>query len=96
MIVLIAVLKVLVDKRMIFSTLKKHLEPYVGVCSDYFKIFRYFDESGESECSLFSRLVSYEDEEELCITLGRALRNGEFIVNLYQFFIDSPEVYTEY
>nr|XP_034183817.1 ubiquitin carboxyl-terminal hydrolase 47 [Osmia lignaria]XP_034183826.1 ubiquitin carboxyl-terminal hydrolase 47 [Osmia lignaria]XP_034183833.1 ubiquitin carboxyl-terminal hydrolase 47 [Osmia lignaria]XP_034183840.1 ubiquitin carboxyl-terminal hydrolase 47 [Osmia lignaria]XP_034183850.1 ubiquitin carboxyl-terminal hydrolase 47 [Osmia lignaria]XP_034183856.1 ubiquitin carboxyl-terminal hydrolase 47 [Osmia lignaria]XP_034183865.1 ubiquitin carboxyl-terminal hydrolase 47 [Osmia lignaria] len=86
-------LKVLVDKRMTFSTLKKHLEPYVGVRSDYFKIFRYFNESGESQCSLFNRLVSYEDEEELCIKLGRALRNGEFTVKLYQFFIDSPEPY---
>ncbi|XP_076386185.1 ubiquitin specific protease 47 isoform X2 [Megachile rotundata] len=85
---------VLVDKRMIFSTLKKHLESYVGVPSEYFKIARYFDESSDSECNLFCRLVSfYEDSEELFIRLGRALRNGEFPVTLYQFRINSLEPY---
>ncbi|XP_068965788.1 ubiquitin carboxyl-terminal hydrolase 47-like isoform X1 [Bombus flavifrons] len=85
-------LKVLVDKRMIFNTLKKNLEPYVGVPAEYFKICRYFDECGESECScLLSQLVSYEDGEKLWIEIGRALRNGEFTVKLHQFFLDSAK-----
>ncbi|KAK9300885.1 hypothetical protein QLX08_006588 [Tetragonisca angustula] len=85
-------LKVLVDKRMIFNTLKKNLEPYVGVPAEYFKICRYFDECSESECScLLSQLVSYEDGEKLWIEIGRALRNGEFTVKLHQFSLDSAE-----
>lgn len=87
-------INVLVDKRMIFSTLKKHLELYIGVSSEYFKITRSFVESSDSECNLFSRLVSfYDDGEELYIWLGRALRNGEFPVTLYQFLMKSPEPY---
>lgn len=93
MIILFTVLKVLVDKRMIFNTLKKNLEPYVGVPAEYFKICRYFDDCGESECScLLSQLVSYEDGEKLWIEIGRALRNGEFTVKLHQFFLDSAKV----
>ncbi|XP_076764175.1 ubiquitin specific protease 47 [Xylocopa sonorina] len=80
-------LKVLVDKRMVFNTLKKNLEPYVGVPSEYFKIYRYFDElCGETECDcLLSQLLSPEGGEKLWIKIERALRNGEFTVKLYQF-----------
>lgn len=74
------------------STLKKHLEPFVGVLMEYFKIFR-LSNSGESECScLTEQLSSCEDGERLNVKLGRALRNGEFVVKLYQLLIDSIEV----
>ncbi|XP_070171838.1 ubiquitin carboxyl-terminal hydrolase 47 isoform X1 [Polyergus mexicanus] len=86
-------LKVLVDKRMRFSTLKKDLEPFVNVPMDYFKVFR-LSSSGESECScLTEQLNSYEDRERLNVKLGRALRSGEFKVKLYQLLIDSTEPY---
>ncbi|KAL6422951.1 hypothetical protein ACFW04_010448 [Cataglyphis niger] len=86
-------LKVLVDKRMRLSTLKKDLEPFVSVPVDYFKIFR-LSNSGESECScLTEQLNSYEDGERLNVKLGRALRNGEFKVKLYQLLVDSTEPY---
>jgi len=89
---LLAVLKVLVDKRMKLSTLKKDLEPFVGVPVEYFKVFR-LSSSGESECScLTEQLSSYEDGERLNVKLGRALRNGEFKVKLYHLLIDSIEV----
>lgn len=89
---LFIVLKVLVDKRMRFSTLKKYLEPFVSVPMDYFKVFR-LSSSGESECScLTEQLNSYEDGERLNVKLGRALRSGEFKVKLYQLLIDSTEV----
>ncbi|XP_050452269.1 ubiquitin carboxyl-terminal hydrolase 47 [Cataglyphis hispanica] len=85
--------KVLVDKRMRLSTLKKDLEPFVSVPVDYFKIFR-LSNSGESECScLTEQLNSYEDGERLNVKLGRALRNGEFKVKLYQLLVDSTEPY---
>jgi len=74
------------------STLKKDLEPFVGVPVEYFKVFR-LSNSGESECScLTEQLNSYEDGERLNVKLGRALRNGEFKVKLYQLLIDSTEV----
>ncbi|XP_029160732.1 ubiquitin carboxyl-terminal hydrolase 47 isoform X2 [Nylanderia fulva] len=86
-------LKVLVDKRMRLSTLKKDLEPFVSVPVDYFKIFR-LSNSGESECScLTEQLNSYEDGERLNVKLGRALRSGEFKVKLYQLLVDSTEPY---
>ncbi|XP_071555932.1 ubiquitin carboxyl-terminal hydrolase 47 isoform X1 [Temnothorax nylanderi] len=86
-------LKVLVDKRMRLSTLKKDLEPFVGVPVKYFKVFR-LSNSGESECScLTEQLNSYEDGERLNVKLGRALRNGEFKVKLYQLLINSIEPY---
>jgi len=89
---LLVVLKVLVDKRMKLSTLKKDLEPFVGVPVEYFKVFR-LSSSGESECScLTEQLSSYEDGERLNVKLGRALRNGEFKVKLYHLLIDSIEV----
>ncbi|XP_036142205.1 ubiquitin carboxyl-terminal hydrolase 47 isoform X2 [Monomorium pharaonis] len=86
-------LKVLVDKRMRLSTLKKDLEPFVGVPVEYFKVFRQSN-SGESECScLTEQLNSYDDGERLNVKLGRALRNGEFKVKLYQLLINSIEPY---
>lgn len=89
---LFAVLKVLVDKRMKLSTLKKNLEPFVGVPVEYFKVFR-VSNSGESECvSLIEQLKLYGDGERLNVKLGRALRSGEFKVKLYQLLIDSAEV----
>ncbi|XP_020285406.1 ubiquitin carboxyl-terminal hydrolase 47 isoform X2 [Pseudomyrmex gracilis] len=86
-------LKVLVDKRMKLSTLKKNLEPFVGVPVEYFKVFR-VSNSGESECvSLIEQLKLYGDGERLNVKLGRALRSGEFKVKLYQLLIDSAEPY---
>jgi len=74
------------------STLKKDLESFVGVPVEYFKVFR-LSNSGESECScLTEQLNTYEDGERLNVKLGRALRNGEFKVKLYQLLIDSTEV----
>lgn len=88
----VVVLKVLVDKRMRLSTLKKDLESLVGVPVEYFKVFR-LSNSGEVECScLTEQLNTYEDGERLNVKLGRALRNGEFKVKLYQLLIDSTEV----
>ncbi|XP_011632644.1 ubiquitin carboxyl-terminal hydrolase 47 [Pogonomyrmex barbatus] len=81
------------QKCMFNSVLKKDLEPFVGVPVEYFKVFR-LSNSGETECScLTDQLNSYEDGERLNVKLGRALRNGEFKVKLYQLLIDSTEPY---
>ncbi|XP_046413365.1 ubiquitin carboxyl-terminal hydrolase 47 isoform X1 [Neodiprion fabricii] len=85
-------LKVLVDKRMQLSTLKKDLEPLVGVPVEYFKVFRHSSDSGETECSrLTEQLSCYQDGERLSVKLGRALRSGEFKVKLFQLLIHSTE-----
>ncbi|KAF7405145.1 hypothetical protein HZH66_004051 [Vespula vulgaris] len=82
-------LKVLVDKRMRLSTLKKDLQPYVGVPVEYFKVFRQSGDS-ESECTcLTEQLFSFDDGERLNLKLGRALRNGEYKIKLFQLHIDS-------
>ncbi|KAG7189796.1 hypothetical protein KM043_017456 [Ampulex compressa] len=87
-------LKVLVDKRMRLSTLKKDLEPYIGVSVEYFKVFRQTNNSGETECcGLTEELAFYDDGVKLNLKLGRALRSGEFKVKLYQLLIDSTEPY---
>lgn len=79
------------------STLKKELEPYVGVSVEYFKVFRLSNDSGESECNCLTEpLNSYEDGERLSLKLGRALRSGEFKIKLYQLLIDSIEVCTNH
>lgn len=78
------------------STLKKKLEPFVGVSVEYFKVFRLSNDTGESECNCLTEQLStsYSDGEKLNIKLGRALRSGEFKVKLYQLLIDSIEVCT--
>ncbi|XP_015186575.1 PREDICTED: ubiquitin carboxyl-terminal hydrolase 47 isoform X1 [Polistes dominula] len=82
-------LKVLVDKRMQLSTLKKNLEPHVGVPVEYFKVFRQCGD-GESECTcLTDKLFAFDDGERLNIKLGRALRSGEYKIKLFQLCIDS-------
>lgn len=79
------------------STLKKELEPFVGVSVEYFKVFRLSNDTGELECScLTEQLNSYGDGEKLSVKLGRALRSGEFKVKLYQLLIDSIEVCTNH
>lgn len=96
-IVLIAVLEVMVDHRIMFSTLKKNLEPYIGVPSEHFKIYRHFDVCDESEdTNLSAQFAPYEDSQKLWIQIGSSLRNREFPVKLYQFFLDSTEVYMQH
>lgn len=83
--------KVQVDRRMILGALKTALAPYVGVPSNYFKIYR-VSGSQEYECSrLRESLSAYKNEEYLAIKLGRALRVGEYRVRVYQLLPDSPQ-----
>lgn len=92
MIILIAVLKVHLDKRMTFGTFKKNLEPYVGVSSEYFKMYHFHNIYGLEWCNLKKPLVSCENGQTFCIEFGRALHSDEFKVIVYQFHIDSAEV----
>jgi ubiquitin carboxyl-terminal hydrolase 47 len=90
---IVSVLKVLVDKRMFLGTLKKDLEPYIGVPVEYFKIYRFTTGQQEFECSrLTENLASYRDEEKLTVRLDRVLRKGEHRGKVFQLLPNSPEV----
>ncbi|XP_021936857.1 ubiquitin carboxyl-terminal hydrolase 47-like isoform X2 [Zootermopsis nevadensis] len=85
-------LKVLVDKRMFLGTLKKDLEPYVGVPVEYFKIYRLYSGQQEFECARFKEsLGSYHDDDKLIIRLGRALKKGEHRGKVYQLLPNASE-----
>ncbi|XP_076171175.1 ubiquitin carboxyl-terminal hydrolase 47-like isoform X2 [Ptiloglossa arizonensis] len=88
------ILKVHLDKRMTFGTFKKNLEPYVGVSSEYFKMYHFHNIYGLEWCNLKKPLVSCENGQTFCIEFGRALHSDEFKVIVYQFHIDSAEPYT--
>jgi ubiquitin carboxyl-terminal hydrolase 47 len=92
-VLILSVLKVLVDKRMFLGSLKKDLEPFVGVPVEYFKIYRLYSGQQEFECArLTESLSSYRDDEKLTIKLGRALRKGEHRGKIYQLLPNSSEV----
>lgn len=92
-ILILSVLKVLVDKRMFLGTLKKDLEPYVGVPVEYFKIYRLYSGQQEFECARFKEsLGSYHDDDKLIIRLGRALKKGEHRGKVYQLLPNASEV----
>ncbi|XP_053971418.1 ubiquitin carboxyl-terminal hydrolase 47 isoform X2 [Hylaeus anthracinus] len=81
-------LKVTFDKRMMMSTFKKCLEPYVGVPAEYFKLFYYANEHyGREWRGLKKTLLCCENEQKFCIKLGPSLHNDDFTVMVYQFLI---------
>lgn len=85
-------LRVLLDKRTTFGALKKELEPYVGVSSNFFKVYRIYASNHAFECAkLTDSLMSYADDTKLEIRLGRALRSGEHQLEIYLLSPNAPE-----
>ncbi|XP_077530033.1 ubiquitin carboxyl-terminal hydrolase 47-like isoform X1 [Haemaphysalis longicornis] len=85
-------LRVYVDKRITFGDLKTELEPYVGVESGRFKVFRVYANNQEFECTKLSdNLVSFNEDTKLLIKLGRALLPGEHRMEVYLLTPNSPE-----
>lgn len=83
----------LVDKRMIQRTLKQCLEPYVGVSVDHFKLYRTYNGQSDLEFARPTESLNvYRDEEKLTVKLGRALKKGEFIGNVFLLSPNSSEV----
>lgn len=78
---------------MIQKTLKQFLEPYVGVSVDHFKLYRSYNGSSDIE---FSRpaesLTIFRDDEKLTVKLGRALKKGETVGNVFLLAPNSSEV----
>ncbi|XP_070383001.1 ubiquitin carboxyl-terminal hydrolase 47-like isoform X2 [Dermacentor albipictus] len=85
-------LRVYVDKRITFGALKKELEPYVGIDSSQFKVFRVYSNNQEFECTKLSdNLASYAEDTKLVIKLGRALKSGEHRMEVYLLSPNAPE-----
>ncbi|KAK7833394.1 hypothetical protein U0070_017393 [Myodes glareolus] len=70
-------LMVHVDKRITLAAFKQHLEPYVGVLSSHFKVFRVY--------------TSNQEFESITIRLGRALKKGEYRVKVCQLLVNEQE-----
>ncbi|EMP36834.1 Ubiquitin carboxyl-terminal hydrolase 47 [Chelonia mydas] len=81
-----------VDKRITLSAFKQNLEPFVGVLSSHFKVFRVYASNQEFESvRLNETLSSFSDDNKITIRLGRALKKGEYRVKVYQLLINEPE-----
>uniref|UniRef100_A0A3B4VN34 Ubiquitin carboxyl-terminal hydrolase 47 n=1 Tax=Seriola dumerili TaxID=41447 RepID=A0A3B4VN34_SERDU len=81
-----------VDKRITLAAFKQNLEPYVGVTSTQFKVFRVYANNQEFESvRLNETLSSFSDDNKITIRLGRALKKGEYRVKVYQLLVNEPE-----
>ncbi|XP_077309692.1 ubiquitin carboxyl-terminal hydrolase 47 isoform X4 [Lithobates pipiens] len=81
-----------VDKRITLSAFKQQLEPFVGVPSSQFKVFRVYASNQEFESvRLNETLSSFSDDNKITIRLGRALKKGEYRVKVFQLLINDPE-----
>ena len=59
-------LMVHVDKRITLATFKQHLEPFVGVLSSHFKVFRVYASNQEFESvRLNETLSSFSDDNKV-------------------------------
>uniref|UniRef100_UPI00398E4669 ubiquitin carboxyl-terminal hydrolase 47 isoform X2 n=1 Tax=Pristiophorus japonicus TaxID=55135 RepID=UPI00398E4669 len=85
-------LLVFVDKRITLAAFKQQLEPYIGVPSSQFKVFRVYANNQEFESvRLNETLSSFSDDNKITVRLGRALRKGEYRVKVYQLLVNDPE-----
>ncbi|XP_072574356.1 ubiquitin carboxyl-terminal hydrolase 47 isoform X2 [Paramormyrops kingsleyae] len=85
-------LLVYVDKRITLAAFKQKLEPFVGVLSSQFKVFRVYANNQEFESvRLNETLSSFSDDNKITIRLGRALKKGEYRVKVYQLLVNDPE-----
>ncbi|KAL3275293.1 hypothetical protein HHI36_020060 [Cryptolaemus montrouzieri] len=79
--------KVLVDKRITLDRLKKHLEPYVRVPVEYFKVYKqiptYSIPSEDELQDLNDTLKCMKYKDCLSIKLGRVLRIDEYNVKVH-------------
>lgn len=80
-------LKVDVDKRASMAWLKRHLEVFVGVPCDYFKVVKSNDEYDYTSLS-----PSFRDGDRINVRLGRVLRKGEYLGKVFQLMPNDPEV----
>ncbi|XP_019911257.2 ubiquitin carboxyl-terminal hydrolase 47 isoform X3 [Esox lucius] len=81
-----------VDKRITLAAFKQNLEPFVGITSSQFKVFRVYANNQEFESvRLNETLSSFSDDNKITIRLGRALKKGEYRVKVYQLLVNDAE-----
>ncbi|KAG7274443.1 hypothetical protein CRUP_033599 [Coryphaenoides rupestris] len=81
-----------VDKRITLAAFKQRMEPYVGVGSTQFKVFRVYANNQEFESvRLNETLSAFSDDNKITIRLGRALKKGEYRVKVYQLLVNEAE-----
>ncbi|RUS84034.1 hypothetical protein EGW08_008212 [Elysia chlorotica] len=85
-------LQVSVDKRITLGTFKQQLEPFVGVTSNLFKVYRVYSNNQESENTRLSDTLSFFEDGKFNIKLGRALLPGEHRVKVFQLCVNEAEV----
>ncbi|XP_062581808.1 ubiquitin carboxyl-terminal hydrolase 47-like [Saccostrea cucullata] len=84
-------LTVLVDKRITLGAFKKELEPHVGTSSDNFKVYRAYSNNEEFESIRLNETLSFFEDGQLNLKLGRALKPGEYRVKIYQLLLNDAE-----
>lgn len=84
-------LQVSVDKRITLGAFKQRLEPFIGVTSNLFKVYRVYSNNQESESTRLSDTLSFFEDVKFNIKLGRALLAGEHRVKVFQLCINETE-----
>ncbi|GFR69512.1 ubiquitin carboxyl-terminal hydrolase 47 [Elysia marginata] len=84
-------LQVSVDKRITLGAFKEQLEPFVGVTSNLFKVYRVYSNNQESESTRLSDTLSFFEDVKFNIKLGRALLTGEHRVKVFQLCVNEAE-----
>lgn len=84
-------LSVLVDKRITLGCFKAELEQYVGVPANNFKVYRVYSNNQEFESIRLGETLSFLEDGRINIKLGRALKNGEYRVKVFQLLVNESE-----
>lgn len=84
-------LTILVDKRITLGAFKAELEPFIGTDSENFKVYRVYTKNQEFESIRLSETLSFFEDGKLNIKLGRALKQGEYRVKVFQLDINEAE-----
>lgn len=77
---------VILDKRMDLGKFKKHMEPVLGVPSEYFKVYRHYGSNDVEWSTLSETFRLRKDQEKLTIKLGRVLKKDEFLGKVCSVF----------
>lgn len=79
------------DKRTNLAKLKKELETYIGVSSEYFKVYRQYTTQEIEWSRLTDTLSLSKDGEKLVVKLGRVLKEHEHAGKVYQLIPNATE-----
>ncbi|CAH0547726.1 unnamed protein product [Brassicogethes aeneus] len=83
--------RILADRRMTMERLKKHLEVFVRVPVDYFKLFRQYGNTEDEWSTLTDSLKTLKDGERIVVKLGRVLGKDEVNCKIYHLKLDYSE-----